>query len=555
MRKILVFGLGIFLASALAPAPDKKIPEYPAFIFGHIVWEDESTTQSLRDLVKGYQEREIPVSGVIIDSPWETAYNNFEFDAKRYPEYQKLLSDLKSQNIAVILWITSAINTEDPEYQYALEKGYYFPGFEKYKWWKGTGGLIDYNNPEAMKFWHRRVNKALDLGIDGWKVDGVEGAVAVRGINKQREYSRLYYSDFFYYSREHTGRPIVIMARGIEEFNEHSSGLPRWTNPLRLGPDIVFAPQEVSFMTWMGDQTPNWDGIKDAHRDFGKSVQAGYLVPGFDIGGYRSGDPDKELFIRWAQFGAFVPMMENGGNPEHRPWEFGEDAVEIYRQLAVWHEELKWYLYSLAEEKFLAKKSLVEMHGKNFLLGDSIFVAPILKPGGKISFQLPEGNWRSWYDLSKTFKTGETINQQFPISEFPVYVIEGSLIPLWVSSKYGHLLNASFASQDTFWLLPGNGEGTRVLLDPDGNQGSVSWKRTETSIEVSAQGLKREVILLAEEINKTPLSVSSSDKSLKKVECSSIKPAGEDEFCQQDQKLFLRLIPKEGKVDAKIVSE
>jgi len=204
MKKVFVFALAL-LISGIAFAQTRTATQYPSFIFGHIVWEDESTTQSVRELVKGYQEREIPVSGVIIDSPWETAYNNFEFDTKRYPEYQKLLSDLKSQNIAVILWITSAVNTDDPDYQFALEKGYFLKGFEKYKWWKGTGGLIDYNNPQAMKWWHQRMNKALDLGIDGWKVDGVEGAMALAGIKRQRDYSRAYYSDFFNYSHRDYG--------------------------------------------------------------------------------------------------------------------------------------------------------------------------------------------------------------------------------------------------------------------------------------------------------------------------------------------------------------
>jgi alpha-glucosidase (family GH31 glycosyl hydrolase) len=58
-----------------------------------------------------------------------------------------LIAELKSQDLAVILWITSAINTDNPDYELALEKGYFAKGREKYKWWKGTGGLIDYKNP------------------------------------------------------------------------------------------------------------------------------------------------------------------------------------------------------------------------------------------------------------------------------------------------------------------------------------------------------------------------------------------------------------------------
>ncbi len=554
MKKLFSIGLGLALISSLAFAQAKTVPSYPAFIFGHIVWEDESTSQSLRDLVKGYQDREIPISGVIIDSPWETYYNNFIFDPKRFPDYRELISELKGEDLAVLLWITSAVNTDNPDYQSDLQKGYFAKGLEKYKWWKGTGGLIDYQNPEALKYWHGIMNRALDLGIDGWKVDGVEGAVAVRGISKQRAYSRAYYADFFNYGREHTDKPIVVMARGIEEFNEHSIGLPGWTNPLRLGPDIVFATREVSFMTWTGDHDPTWNGMRDARRDFMKCVKAGYVSPGFDIFGYRSGNPDREVFIRWAQWGAFAPFMENGGDSEHRPWKYGEDAVEIYRLLAVWHEQMRWYLYSLVPERFSAGKSLVEkVAGENYILGDSIFVAPIKRPGGKISAKIPEGNWRYWYDLSKTFKTGETINQRFPLSEFPVYLREGSLIPLWVKSRFGgHQLNSFFVSQDTFWILPGAGQGSRNLSDPQGLSGKVNWKRDANGIELSAQGLKRPVVLLAEGIAAPPKSVSSSGKPVKKVECEAARPAGADEFCQREQKLFLELNPQNGKIESKI---
>ena len=66
----------------------------------------------------------------------------------------------------------------------------------------------------------------------------------------------------------------------------------------------------------------------------------GYANFGSDIGGYRSGNGDnvlgrsKELFIRWAQLGAFSPLMENGGNKEHRPWKFdpNNETLNIYQK-------------------------------------------------------------------------------------------------------------------------------------------------------------------------------------------------------------------------------
>lgn len=62
-----------------------------------------------------------------------------------------------------------------------------------------------------------------------------------------------------------------------------------------------------------------------------------YANFGSDIGGYMNDHQTimgrtKELLIRWAQLGAFSPLMENGGNQEHRPWAFDNQTLEIYRK-------------------------------------------------------------------------------------------------------------------------------------------------------------------------------------------------------------------------------
>jgi len=69
---------------------------------------------------------------------------------------------------------------------------------------------------------------------------------------------------------------------------------------------------------------------------------------GSRTGGYRSSNVPlgrtKQLFIRWAQMGAFVPLMENGGNGEHRPWMFDNtnQTLDIYRNFVNIHMEMVW---------------------------------------------------------------------------------------------------------------------------------------------------------------------------------------------------------------------
>jgi alpha-glucosidase (family GH31 glycosyl hydrolase) len=415
MRRI-IFSIFLAMLFCLVIAIKLMAVEYPAFVFGHWVWEDEGTSQSLRDLVKGYRERGIPVSAVIIDSPWETSYNSFEFDRGLYPDYEDLLSELEGQGISVILWITCAVNQADPDYEYALENGYFAPGLEEVSWWKGVGGLIDYENPEALNWWHERMNNVMALPFDGWKADGIDGIIALKGLKKRQRYAEKYYSDFYHYTRERTGRNTVIMARGIEIFNEHTLSLPGWVNPFKIGLPLRYAPREVSFATWMGDQDPTWNGMRTAYRSFRKSAEEGYLVPGFDIFGYREGEKDKEVFLRWAQWGAFSPLMENGGIAEHRPWEYDEETVEIYRHYAIWHEELGWYLYTAADERFKEGLSLVEPLRKGYLLGHDIYVQPIMRPGKRVSIELPQDCWRDWNHLENRYCSGKKIGLEYGIS-------------------------------------------------------------------------------------------------------------------------------------------
>lgn len=73
-----------------------------------------------------------------------------------------------------------------------------------------------------------------------------------------------------------------------------------------------------------------------------------YTNFGCDIGGYRSGDRSAELLLRWTQFGAFLPLMENGGNNDHTPWGYetanSTFVTDIYRKFVAAHYELVPYL-------------------------------------------------------------------------------------------------------------------------------------------------------------------------------------------------------------------
>lgn len=83
------------------------------------------------------------------------------------------------------------------------------------------------------------------------------------------------------------------------------------------------------------------------------SAWRGYPGFGCDIAGYRSGKRDVELYTRWFQLGAFLPLMENGGNNAHFPWDYeaqdggASRVTDRYRRFVTAHEELLPYTLQL----------------------------------------------------------------------------------------------------------------------------------------------------------------------------------------------------------------
>jgi len=440
----------LLLASFLFTTCNKNDSDYtppeatwPIWIFSHWIWEGEGTTASAKQLADDYLAHDIPVGAIVIDSPWETGYNSLEWDESRYPDAQGMIDYFHSKDIRCLLWITSAINLDSPEmYDYYKDNNYLMKESADgeaavFEWWKGEGSLVDFWNPEALTFWKSGMDRLLDMGIDGWKTDGTDYFSIFtpyspgKGKNMTREeYSAAYYRLFYDYTREKLGNDRTIMSRPVDNYGFNF-----------LNGDIVaFAPTDIPAASWVGDQDASFTGMVAALNNMYYSSQLGYLFCGSDIGGYRTDDNfpvegrSKELFIRWAQLGAFCPLMENGGGGEHRPWMFDEQTTDIYRNLVITHNKMAAYLNQTARYYFDVKKSLMQFQRKSdysYLLGPDIFVTPIRRSGSDpLYIKFPEGNdtWLYLYDPSKEYSGGVSVTLDFSIEEYPVFVKKGSAI-------------------------------------------------------------------------------------------------------------------------------
>ncbi len=108
----LLVGVSAGVAQPVSINPHTLCPPItPAWAFGHIVWEDSiNTRRGAEMLVNGYLERGYPVDAIIIDSPWSTSYNSFEWDTQRYAEPQAMISGFMEKGVRTILWLTGFVN-------------------------------------------------------------------------------------------------------------------------------------------------------------------------------------------------------------------------------------------------------------------------------------------------------------------------------------------------------------------------------------------------------------------------------------------------------------
>jgi len=467
---ILVLAAGLSCSRGELPPPPAGVPPWPEWAFSHWVWYDDpadcpkeppgqTTQECYIQLVDDYLKRDIPVGAIIIDSTWETGFNTFNIDTNLFTTPATMIKWFHDRDVRVFLWVTTMINMDTPEeialHDEAAEKNYFMTAGEGMSpaildWWWGEkgGSLIDLFNPEALEWWHSKIDKALELGIDGWKCDGAEYNVSLlepyspylKKSVKRVEYSHAYYSDFFNYTREKLGNDRIITARPVDTYK---------MDPSKFSEDMLrewmsFAPREINWAGWVGDQDATFEGIRAALVNMYHSSRLGYVAFGSDIGGYDNDDNapfglkrTKELLLRWVQLGAVCPVMENGGNGEHRPWIFddnygGTETTDIYRTFVKLHYALIPYLMSEGARAFNEGVSLMRfLDAKDFqyFLGRDIFVAPILAEGGSVKISFPGSYyWVYLFDRSKVYKGGTTQTLTFPLSEYPVFLRKGSII-------------------------------------------------------------------------------------------------------------------------------
>jgi hypothetical protein len=472
---------------------------YAPWAHSHVVWAVAGTPAvDIISLADAYAARNISVGAVNVDSGWATGFDSFQPDpaffgpAGGFSAFVDALQ--KTRSLRVIAWMTSFINVDSPNFAAALAHNYFVRDatgkqVTTLSWWHGVGGLLDYSNPAARSWWEAAmVNGTLGGGnsggavIDGWKCDGSDPYViellfpqGATGPFTYQDYSNFYYGHSLNFTR--TINPeALIWGRPVD-------GFPL---ALNLTAFLAYAPKYAMVSGWVGDADPDFDGLQATAINLLESAWQGYANFGSDTGGYRGSSPahtrTPELFLRWAQLNAFLPLFENGGNDDHTPWAFdaaggtGTAITDAYRRLVHAHVALTPYLLSIGTASlnmgisalaptsappkdfpFIIEPSDVSVW--SFALGPNIFSSPVLFEGvDVINVTLPSSaasaalatrwggapasgdGWIDFWDPSRAFPDGALVAYAAPRTGSgdelvsAVFLRAGALVPVHVST-------------------------------------------------------------------------------------------------------------------------
>ncbi|MFF9577840.1 glycoside hydrolase family 31 protein [Streptomyces rubiginosohelvolus] len=470
--------------------------------------------EGVRRVVDGYRERGLPLSVLHLDIDHYDGHRVFTVDRERFPDLPALAKELRGDGVRLVSIVDPAVKAEPGDAVFDAgrevgERGAYVRDARGRvvvgEVWPGACVYPDFTDPVVRDWWGSLYEERLAQGFSGvWHDMNEPVSFAAFGDP----------------SLPRSARHVLEGAGGDhrEAHNVYALAMARagYEGLLRLRPEerpFLFSRSGWAGMqryggTWSGDVSTRWQGLRASLSLVLGLGLCGVPYSGPDVGGF-DGFPSPELYLRWFQLGAYLPLFRthsaiDAGRRE--PWEFGPEVLEHARAALVERERLHPYFVSLSHVARLTgapyvrpvwwgapgDRALRECEDA-FLLGDALLVAPVLEPGvRRRAVRLPRGRW---YDTA-TGRAYEGPGQALvdaPLSGVPVLARAGAVIPVrgaggerelevWAPAPGrtgGGLVvrdagdgwaEAEVERYATRW------EGDRVVVERDGGKGQVDCR-------------------------------------------------------------------------------
>jgi alpha-D-xyloside xylohydrolase len=381
---------------------------------------DEQTVNSFLD---GMAEREIPVSAFHFDTFWmkEFSWSSFQWDKDVFPDPANQIKRLHEKGYKVCLWTNPYIAQMSEIFDEAKEAGYLLkrPDGSVWQWdlWQAGMGIVDFTNPAARTWYQSKLQALLDIGVDTFKTDFGEriptdviyfdGSDPVRMHNY---YTYIYNKTVFELLERKENKEAVVFARsataGSQKFPIH----------------------------WGGDNESTFESMAGTLRGGLSMALSGFGFWSHDIGGFE-GTPNPDVFKRWLAFGLLSSHSRLHGSASYRvPWLIDDESSVVTKFFTDLKTSLMPYILKMAKIVHIEGIPMMrpmmmefpddpscEYLDRQYMLGDSILVAPIFNSEGVADFYLPQGSWVSLISGEKV-EGGSWRSEKHGYLSLPLYL-------------------------------------------------------------------------------------------------------------------------------------
>lgn len=391
---------------------------------------DEKTTSSFID---GMFERDIPLSVFHFDCFWMKAFHwcDFEWDQECFPDICGTLRRYHEKGLKICVWINPYIAQGTDFFREGMEHGYLLKRADgKGVWqtdnWQAGMGLVDFTNPEAVKWYTGKLRTLLEMGVDCFKTDfGERIPVNVVYHDGSDPYAMHNYYTFLY------NRAVFDLIKEVKGEGE----------AVLFARSATVGGQQFP-VHWGGDCFANYPSMAETLRGGLSFAMSGFAFWSHDISGFEStATPD--LYKRWAAFGLLSTHSRLHGSGSYRvPWLFDEEASDVVAHFTKLKCRLMPYLYAKAIEAHeegtpvmrpmvfeFTDDPAVAYLDTQYMLGEAILVAPVLRADSICQFYLPKGRWTDLQTgeirVGGAWQTG-----RYDYFSLPLYVKENTLLAL-----------------------------------------------------------------------------------------------------------------------------
>ena len=479
-----------------------KASLYPKWTLGF--WQSRERYKSSKDIeenLKKFRDLKIPVDNIVQDwNYWKLdSWGSHEFEAARYPNPQAMLDSVHAMNGRFMISVWPKFYDTVKNYKELDSKGWMYHQAIKddiHDWLGFRGSFYDAYDAGARKMFWRQMDENLytkyKFGIDAWWMDASEPNV--------RDCTPMWY-------RKALSGPTAL-GTSTEYFNAYSIVNAdaiyhgqRSVNPNQrvflLTRSGFAGEQRYSTATWSGDIATRWEDMRAqmtaglnysmAGLPFWGMDQGGFCVENryvaaqqeFDKTGKENADLKewRELQARWNQFGCFVPLYRTHGQwPTREVWNIAPADHPAYKTIVA-YDKLRYrlmpYLYSMAgmvhfKDYTMMRGLVMDFNGDDnvydikdqWMFGPALMACPVGEYQ-RYSRNVYLPKQKGWYDFytGKHYAGGQTIVADAPFDKIPVFVPEGSILPIgpemeWSDQKKAELIDLYvYAGKDGSYTL------------------------------------------------------------------------------------------------------